>query len=66
MLILGWAPGMNITLLLHCQMNLTNEKIGFVNDNDIWDRRKNLTGVTFRVGYRSKHVLIYEKNNVRF
>jgi hypothetical protein len=47
-------------------MNSTSGNIVFVNKKDIWNRRKDLSGVTFRVGYRAQHIFIHEKNNVRF
>ncbi len=59
--------GMEITIAELCKLESNNEleKREIKNGNQLWSRRKNLTGVHLKVAYKPQHYyLYYETNNV--
>jgi hypothetical protein len=56
-------PNLDVTIQLLCKLNGLLPK--YVNQDDIWTRRKNLTGVNFRVGYVPNNTFFQNKNEVR-
>jgi hypothetical protein len=58
-------PDSNLTLDLICRINEKENKIEYLNKNEIWTRRKNLTGVHFRIGYVPNDNFFLKINEVR-
>ena len=58
--------GMELTIaeLCKCERNNEHENLEINNRNQIWTRRKNLTGVHLKVAYRPNHNYLYVENNV--
>lgn len=56
-------PTMSLTISLLC--NLT-DKIWYLNKNDLWMRRKDLSGVHFKIGYFPDLSFCFEINQVFF
>ncbi len=58
-------PDVTLTLDLICRINEKENKIEYLNKNEIWTRRKNLTGVHFRIGYVPNDNFFLKINEVR-
>ncbi len=58
--------GMELIIAELCKLELKNEneKLEIKNGNQIWTRRKNLTGVHLKVAYRPNNNYLYVVNNV--
>ena len=57
-------PVMNLTISLLCKVDVETNGVKFVDGNEIWSRRKDLSGVHFNITYRPDHSLISTVNNV--
>lgn len=55
-------PAWNLTVSLLCSLNQTSNSVGYLNKNDVVVRRKDLTGIYFRVGYLPNEAFFYEEN----
>ena len=53
-----------LTISMLCQMNLEPLKVEFLNDRNIWQRRKNLTGVNLKIGIMLDHPLTIKGEKV--
>ena len=58
------SPGMNLTITSLCKSDLFKNEIEILAEKRIWTRRKDLTGVSFVIGYVLNSSFVYEKNNV--
>ena len=58
-------PAANLTVDLVCRINQKGNKIEYLNRNEIWTRRKNLSGVHFRIGYVPNDNFFLKINEVR-
>ena len=58
------APERNVSISLLCSLNQTSTSVEYFNENDALVRRKDLTGVHFRVGYLPNLSFFYEENKV--
>jgi hypothetical protein len=56
------SPTLNLTVMQLCQ--ITNNMIKYREKNQIWTRRKDLSGVHFRIGSIKNHQLVYRNNEV--
>lgn len=57
------SPKFSITVMMLCQ--LTKDKIQYINKNEIWTRRKDLSGIHFSVGCIKYYKLIFKKDEVK-
>ena len=57
-------PDSNLTISLLCDFPMTQQKLNRTNQLKLWKRRKDLSGVTFRVGYIPCS-LIFMNNEVK-
>jgi len=55
-------PDTNVKVSHLCSFNQTSNEIVYLNDNDVLVRRKDLTGVHFRIGYIPNESFFYEEN----
>jgi hypothetical protein len=55
----------NLTVDLVCRINEKENKIEYLNKNEIWTRRRNLSGVHFRIGYVPNDNFFLKVNEVR-
>ncbi len=55
-------PNFNVTISHLCTLNQTSSVIEYVNKNDAMVRRKDLTGIHFRVAYIPNVSFLYENN----
>ena len=53
-----------LTISMLCQMNLEHLKVEFLNDKNIWQRRKNLTGANLKIGIILDHPLTFNGKKV--
>ena len=53
-----------LTISMLCQMNLEPLKVEFLNDKNIWQRRKNLTGANLKIGIILDHPLTFNGKKV--
>ncbi len=58
-------PGSDVTVTQLCSLNETLNAVKYLNKNDVLVRRKDLSGVHFRIGYLSNHSLFYEENQAK-
>ena len=56
------SPIFNTTVMMLCQ--ITNNKTDYLNKNEIWTRRKDLSGVHFSIGCIKYYPLVFKKNEV--
>jgi hypothetical protein len=56
---------MNVTITTLCKSDLLKNEIILLAEKRIWTRRKDLSGINFKVGYVLNHTFIKEKNKVR-
>ena len=56
------VPYLNATLSLLCSINQTSGSVEYLNNNDVLVRRKDFTGIHFRVGYIPNEGFFYEDN----
>ena len=57
-------PSMNLTVTLLCEINNGDGKIEHININNVWIRRKDLSGVHLKVGCIDNNPLISTKDTV--
>jgi hypothetical protein len=55
-------PDTNVKVSHLCSFNQTSNEVVYLNDNDVLVRRKDLTGVHFRIGYIPNESFFYEEN----
>ena len=55
------GPNSDITIQLLCKLN--GQTAEYVNKDDIWTRRKNLTGINFRVGFVPNNIFFQNHSN---
>ena len=56
------SPTLNVIVMPMCE--ITNNKTEYLNKNQIWTRRKDLSGVHFQIGCIKNNLLVYKNNEV--
>jgi hypothetical protein len=59
-----YRKGSNLEMTIQLLCKLNGEIAEYVNTDDIWTRRKNLTGVSFQVGFIPNNMLFLKNNEV--
>jgi len=59
-----YRKGPNLDLIIQLLCKINGQRVVYVNTDDIWTRRKNLTGVNFQVGITSNNILFLKNNEV--
>jgi hypothetical protein len=60
------SSDMNVTITALCKSDLLKNEMVVLAEKRIWTRRKDLSGVHFKVGYAENHMFINEKNKVTY
>ncbi len=59
-------PDLNMTISHLCSFNQTSNAVVFLNKNDVWVRRKDLTGIHLKIGYQPNRSFFNEEENQAF